>query len=170
MQAVTYHLRRYTVLSDIAGLSGTDVYACGTDGVIVHWDGERWTRLHSGTRQHLHAIHCVSDSEVLVCGHHGTILRGSHKTGFKRIPIGNVETNVWSVRSYKGAIYVGTESGLRIVSSTGLEQVRLPVEVPYRYAVAALATAGDALWVVADRFVFRLTENDWEVIEHPDNR
>jgi len=35
-------------LRAVAGRSADDVYAVGSDGVLVHWDGTRWTR--SSTR------------------------------------------------------------------------------------------------------------------------
>lgn len=169
LQAMTDSLRQYTLLDDIAGSQASDVYACGTNGVIMHWDGVNWTSLSSGTRQHLHAIHSLSDAEILICGHHGTVIRGSRKAGFKRIPVGDVSENLWAVRSYKGTIYVGTGTGLLTVEDSGLKPVQLPVDVPCQYAVAALDIADDVLWVVADKFVLRLIGKDWEFIEHPDN-
>jgi hypothetical protein len=37
-------------------MSPTDVFAVGVDGIIVHYDGQSWTHMHSGTINDLHGI------------------------------------------------------------------------------------------------------------------
>ena len=40
--------------------SGDDVWAVGDVGTILHWDGQAWSNIPSGTNAHLHGVVMVS--------------------------------------------------------------------------------------------------------------
>jgi len=61
-------------LLDVWGNSGSDVFAVGENGTIVHYDGSNWSAMSSGTTEHLFGVWCNTGSDVFVVGAKGTIL------------------------------------------------------------------------------------------------
>jgi hypothetical protein len=62
-------------LSDLWGSSENDVYAVGSGGAILHFDGSVWTEMTSGTTEDLFAVWGVSSAGVVAVGAGGVILR-----------------------------------------------------------------------------------------------
>lgn len=58
------------------GTGADDVYAVGSPGLIVHWDGTDWTCQESGTSVILTEI-WGDGSDIYICGHDGVILKKS---------------------------------------------------------------------------------------------
>ena len=52
----------------------TDAWACGDHGVLLHFDGEQWMWVHSGTDAHLYAVEAYRASAIIAVGASGTIL------------------------------------------------------------------------------------------------
>ena len=65
-------------LLDIWGASGTDVYAVGHWGTILHFDGKTWKAQDSGSNSILATVWGPSGSEVYTAGTHGTLLHYRH--------------------------------------------------------------------------------------------
>ncbi len=61
-------------LYSVWGSSGSDVFAVGDYGTILHYDGSTWSSIPSGTTNYLLGIWGSSGSDVFVVGDHGTIL------------------------------------------------------------------------------------------------
>ncbi|MGO9687576.1 MAG: WD40/YVTN/BNR-like repeat-containing protein, partial [Syntrophobacteraceae bacterium] len=66
--------------SSVWGTSGSDVYAVGDKGAIVHYDGKSWSYMTSGTTQNLHSVWGSSESDVFAAGEAGTILHYDGKS------------------------------------------------------------------------------------------
>ncbi len=56
------------------GASATNVYAVGTQGRLLHWDGSVWTQLPTLTPRDLLAIHGTSATDIWVSGGFGVLL------------------------------------------------------------------------------------------------
>jgi hypothetical protein len=56
------------------GLTSDNVYAVGTHGAIVHWDGTRWRRQHSGTGESFSVVHGNGTGDIYVGGTNGMLL------------------------------------------------------------------------------------------------
>jgi hypothetical protein len=65
-----------SVLNDVWGSSATDVYAVGENGLILHYDGNRWTSTHP-TDDTLLSIFGNSLSDVYAVGDGGRVLHGT---------------------------------------------------------------------------------------------
>jgi len=63
-------------LFDVWGTSSSDVFAVGSEGTILHYDGTQWSEMPSGTRDWLTSVWGTSSGDVVVVGGTGTILRG----------------------------------------------------------------------------------------------
>jgi hypothetical protein len=56
-------------LQAIWGSSSTDVFAVGSKGTILHYDGSSWNRMNSGTTYLLRGVWGSSPSDVFAVGH-----------------------------------------------------------------------------------------------------
>lgn len=88
-------------------MDSKDVFVVGADGLIFHYDGIKWTRQRSNTRNWLRRIWGV-DNTVFAIGDYGTILRYDGKkwkntkgvTRFQLLGIwGNRKDNIYVVGS-----------------------------------------------------------------------
>ena len=62
-------------LNDVWGTDATHVWAVGTAGTILRWDGSSWTPEASGTDASLNALWGKAAARVWIVGEHGVILR-----------------------------------------------------------------------------------------------
>jgi len=62
------------VLYGVWGSSGNDVFAVGSDGNILHYDGSSWTPMTSGTANALDGVWGSSGNDVFAVGSGGNIL------------------------------------------------------------------------------------------------
>src|SRR5262245_12993850 len=70
-QVVQEHLSG--ALLRVWGSSSTDVYAVGSDpkeegSLALHFDGEKWTKLNTGTTGDLWWLHKVADDDIRMVG------------------------------------------------------------------------------------------------------
>jgi photosystem II stability/assembly factor-like uncharacterized protein len=68
-----------STLRSVSGFREDDIYCVGDGGVIVHWNGHRWSRIDSLTNQDLLAVHFGSRGIGWAVGTGGTTLR--HEDG-----------------------------------------------------------------------------------------
>jgi hypothetical protein len=61
-------------LRGIWGSSSSDVFAVGSEGTILHYDGINWSVMASGTNNQLNDVWGTSPSDVFAVGDKGTIL------------------------------------------------------------------------------------------------
>ena len=57
------------ILCGVWGSSGSDVFAVGHYGTILHYDGSSWSPMNSGTSYHLRGVWGSSGSDVFAVGH-----------------------------------------------------------------------------------------------------
>jgi hypothetical protein len=62
-------------LNDVRGASAGNVYALGTGGTILHWDGAAWCLEPSGTDAALNAVSGEPGARVWALGERGVVLR-----------------------------------------------------------------------------------------------
>lgn len=61
-------------LNCIWGSSSTDIWACGYEGALLHYDGISWTKHHSGIDTELVSIWGSSSTDIWACGYKGVLL------------------------------------------------------------------------------------------------
>lgn len=105
--------RRY-VLTEIWGTSSTNIFAIGLQGIILHYDGDTWSEMNSGTISNLTGIWGSSGNNIFVVGDNNTILRydgnswSEMDTGVKENEWAVILTGVWGT-SETNIFAVGTE-------------------------------------------------------------
>ena len=60
-------------LTGVWGSSGSDVFAVGWAGTILHYDGTSWSSMESETTSRLEGVCGSSGSDVFAVGYDGTI-------------------------------------------------------------------------------------------------
>jgi hypothetical protein len=83
--SLTAEISNVGVFDDIGGTGLDDVYVCGLAGALWHWNGHQWRKIEVPTDDHLHCMHVLSNQDVLVCGHNGTLLKGNKESGFRSL-------------------------------------------------------------------------------------
>jgi len=61
-------------LRDVWGTSGSDMYACGADGTILHYDGISWGSQSSGTANDLYGLWGASVDDIFAVGENGIVI------------------------------------------------------------------------------------------------
>jgi hypothetical protein len=67
-------------LEGVWGSSGSDVFAVGDNGTILHYDGSTWSPMASGTTNNLFGVWGSSETNVFAVGSNGTILHYNGST------------------------------------------------------------------------------------------
>ncbi len=82
-------------LHDVWGTPSGDLFAVGSSGAIVHFDGVSWRTMDSPTREPLAAVWGVSGTDVYAVGANGTIL---HYDGTSWVPMhSGTDHHLWGV-------------------------------------------------------------------------
>ncbi|WP_133512391.1 hypothetical protein [Candidatus Thiosymbion oneisti] len=121
---------------DIDGFAADDLYACGGEGDLCHYDGRRWEVIDCPTNQYLYAICCAGNGKVYVGGDDGMLIEGrgdlwqvvgEDTEGFSWD--GDPETagmgaNIVCMAWYQNRLYMGTNKG--VYEYSGGEVQRTP--------------------------------------------
>jgi hypothetical protein len=63
-----------SIICGLWGLSPSDIFAVGDNGLIVHFDGVSWTMMGSPTSNHLHGIWGTAHDNIYAVGANSTII------------------------------------------------------------------------------------------------
>jgi hypothetical protein len=97
-------------LTGVWGTYGSDVYAVGAGGTILHYDGTAWSPMTSGTTNFLYSVCGTYDNDVYAVGAGGTILHYDG-TAWSSMTSGT-QADLYSVwRTYGSAVYAVGASG-----------------------------------------------------------
>jgi hypothetical protein len=97
-------------LESLDGLLRNNIYAVGEKGLILHYDGSRWSTLDSPTNRPLSCVRCKNEDEVYACGNDGLLLVGNRN---KWHVIDTERTmNFWDMALYNGQLYISHVHGL----------------------------------------------------------
>jgi hypothetical protein len=113
-------------LRDVWGTSASDMYACGVDGTILHYDGIAWTSMSSNTTGDLYSLWGASSDDIFAVGESGIVIHydgiawspmGKPPTGHLNAVWGSAPDNVFAVGNggiilkYDGAVWNAVSSG-----------------------------------------------------------
>ncbi len=146
-----------------------DVWAVGLVGTILHWDGESWAYVASGTLQPLDGVWASGANDVWVVGRLGIVLHwdGESFVEVEGAPIGVFKSvwgkgsEVWIAADEVVHNFDGDTWGATNLSSSQLN--------------AVFGTSATNVWVVGDRedadvagFVARWNGEEWETLSSQD--
>ncbi len=112
--------------------SSTDAYACGANGIVLHYDGVRWTSLQSGTNLHIWQITGLPDGEVYAVASDyfnsllgSVVLRieGNTVTQDQFFPVGQ-KFGIWGTTH--GELYATGEGTFHKVNGSAWQEIPTP--------------------------------------------
>jgi hypothetical protein len=147
----------------------TNAYAVGTDGTIIHFDGDSWVREASGVSVDLESVSGVVDDDgvehIFAVGGDGTVLRRAEDARWESLPSGVSEHlfGVW-VRRRDVAFVVGDRGRVlrwdgtaliplidEVLIETGAFDEGQAVAFPIAEPLKAVMGRGEELFVVGSR-------------------
>jgi hypothetical protein len=139
------------LLTSVWGTSKEDVWAVGSAGLIVHWNGTTWSRIGSGLTNTLFAIDGSGPGDLWIVSSRAGIYRGlGIENGAMR----------WAarpppVRPYDGDNFNDADGLVRAAWVGGADDVWL---------------GGDPLWPCSNRWRARMVDgavSSWELVQDP---
>ncbi len=154
------------LLQSIHGLDESDVYAVGTSGIVLHFDGDEWEEIESPTDFDLERVLCVSRDEVYLCGCGGMLFRGS-KDSWLALTEPDEKVTFWDMALLAGRVFVCSDDRLFVLDGNTLEEVPIPVRGPVQFY---RMDAGDGeLWTVGGECVLHFDGKSWTQHVCPEN-
>lgn len=94
---------------DIDGFSADDIYACGGEGDLFHYDGKQWNEIDCPTNVSLLSICCAGNGKVYVGGRKGMLLegRGDEWEVVDKCGSSWIRSLAW----YKDKLYLAADTG-----------------------------------------------------------
>lgn len=101
-----------TPLKGIWGTSSSNIYAVGSGGVILHYDGTAWSRVTGvAVTENLNAVHGSSASNIVAVGENGILVQYNGSAWTKRTVTSSQNLNaVWVVSTSR--MFIAGENGL----------------------------------------------------------
>ena len=140
-------------LNAVWGTSGSNVWAVGAAGTILHWNGTKWSTVPSGTTATLSGISGTSATDVWAVGQGGTTLHydGVSWTAAPNAPLNLVRvwnsspTDVWATGNYPVPIHYNGTSWQNVTP----QQVNPPLGLWgfSAHDVWAVRTASGSGWI-----------------------
>jgi len=158
-----------SILNSIDGTNENDVYTCGLDGGLFHYDGSRWSRIKLRTDEHLHCVRCVSTREVWVCGNNGTLLVGNALAGFRDVSSVDDNQQFWSLTKFRGSVFLATTSE-GMFRYDGKEIT--PVDTGFGSGLWTyeVDSVENMLWSFSPKEIACFDGTRWARVNHPDNQ
>jgi hypothetical protein len=97
-------------LYDVRGRHENEVYFVGDRGLILLWDGRRFSRMQVPTTRYLRGIAQLDDTYFCVCGYQGTLLIGNRK-GWRPVST-QVEANLLAIAGLEGKVWYGADDAV----------------------------------------------------------
>ncbi|MEV6981362.1 hypothetical protein AB0M95_08910 [Sphaerisporangium sp. NPDC051017] len=190
-QSASARLKADGSLSDVVGLSATDIWAVGQEdvweawqnrSVITHWDGSAWTefdiRNDASGAGHLRSVAAPSPREIWAVGdgHDGLpyVVRGDG-SAFDRVSVPEFGSRDWlgGVAAVPGrTVTVGSRGGKPLIATgTSAGWTVTEGENDGTLYGVALTRKGDAGWAVGDDggrpVIMRFDGDTWDPVTAP---
>jgi len=114
--------------TDIAGFAADDIYACGGDGDLCHFDGKHWRELKTPTTADLHSICCAGNGMVYIGGNKGVLIEGRDNkwemigrgyNGLRDSQSDGLASDVNDLLWFNGTLYIASYTNLKTYHGKG---------------------------------------------------
>ena len=99
----------------IDGFSETDIYVCGDEYNLWHFDSNNWTQQKIDVAWSMRYLVCGEDGYVYIGGNDGELLKGNKKEGWTEIVPSDSSPSIGDINfvaQYKNIVYAMTDSYL----------------------------------------------------------
>jgi len=145
-----------------------DIYVVGMQGVVYYYDGWNWQKVDVPTDEHLQWVRCYGQNEVYICGHNGTLLKGSAVQGFKDVSSIEDNLNWWCLCKFKDKVYLSSTQGLYAWDGEKIA----PVVTGLKPEVETWRVDSDgekALWSFGTKDITWFDGTRWQRLHNPSN-
>lgn len=110
------------------GFSESDIYACGGEGDLWHYDGQRWTQLSPPINSELNNLVCGDDGFVYITSSWGDLLKGYYRDGeeqWELIPqdVVSMDLGFEDAAWFKGKLYLSNSWGLYVLEEGTVKRI-----------------------------------------------
>ncbi|MEW8318900.1 MAG: hypothetical protein AB2660_20885 [Candidatus Thiodiazotropha sp.] len=156
----------------IDGFSRNDLYACGEQGELWHYNGERWRRLAPPVNFDMQAIVCAGDDNVYAGGDMGGLIRGRFdpQSGHEqwqiiKNPLNNTEQCFNSLAWFQDRLYLGNDWALyRLTKEDRIEKVVFPDNGFHQYSFQNVNACDTALLSYGPHQALTFDGERWEQV------
>ena len=106
--AAVKHSLTTVTLHSVTVPSHTDAWAVGASGVMLHWDGHGWARVHSATSADLYVVRGYRARAILAAGAGGTILF-YHWSHLITQAVSPTKADLYAITNQGSCIFFGEE-------------------------------------------------------------
>jgi hypothetical protein len=155
-----------SLLQSVDGTSESNIYAVGTDGIILHFNGKRWDEIDSPTDYDLERVLAVNKGEIYICGEGNALYRND---GQGWLPLTEPDENVtyWDMAYFAGRVFVCSKEKLFVLINDRLEEIIPPVKGPLEFY--RLDAGPTDLWTVGGECILQFDSSQWRQHVCPDN-
>jgi len=154
------------VLLSIHGLSETDIYSVGFNGVLLHYNGKTWKHLPSPTNAGLQRVLCVSKDEIYLCGNANGLYRGNANKWYA-LTEPDDKITFWDMALFQGRVYLCTKKQLFVIEDDVLREVEIPVKGPLGFY--RMDADHDEFWTCGNECLLQFNGKVWKQHVFPDN-
>lgn len=121
--------------NDIGGFSENDIYACGGQGDLWHFNGEEWSQLNCTTHLKLYSLCCAPNGKVYIGCESGRIISG-RDSSWKMLDVKAPKVKIFDVVWYKDKLYLAC-------GKYGLYVYNMDVIIPVDYLSSSKASTAE---------------------------
>lgn len=151
----------------LAALAPGDAYACGDEGLLVHFDGARATRIDTHGETRLARAAVGPDGRIWVCGEDATVLVGTASDGFVRqvLPLGDFDfTRITAFG--KWICLIDHPDRVLLLEGRTLVELRPPFDPPPK-EIHTITVVDGILWIVSHKDILRFDGAQWRRLPFP---
>lgn len=110
------------------GFNAEDIYACGSDGDLWHYNGKRWLQLSPPVNSELNNLVCGDDGFVYITSSWGDLLKGYYRDGEEKwelIPqnVVGMDLGFEDAAWFQGKLYLSNSWGLYVLENDVVSRV-----------------------------------------------
>lgn len=145
---------------DIDGYSENEIYCCGWNGEIWHFDGKAWARYGGMTNLILGSLCCAEDGNVYVVGQQGILIKGRGDQWDVIELDDDFSEDLWDVNWFEGELYVTSMTGLYTLQGSTLEEIEM--DDILNTSFYRLSRCEGVLWSIGSSDVLSFDGSDWQ--------
>jgi len=152
-------------LKAVWGTSGSDIFAVGSDGTILHYNGSLWSKMASNTSKNLQAVWGSSATSVLAVGDDGTIYQYNGTSWINRSAGTPYNLNaIWGAS--ESEIFIVGESGF-VFKCEGTACTNISAITPYALYGVWGTSASDVYAVGGNGTILHYDGSEWSAMASP---
>lgn len=155
-------------LLNIWGTSDSNLIAVGQAGLILHYNGDEWTKMNSGTKSILKDVSGTSSNDVYVVGYDNTLLHFDGKTWMPvEVKLESSLSGIW-IAPTNEVFVVGEKSTILHYDGKNWRKMNVEVEAALSGIWGSSSTDIYAVGRVGSRgIILHYNGKDWSSVESP---